>query len=285
MSSRIALLPDCHVSGSSLEASYSSLRPMRRLYPFAASLLNQQVRTLNRATAPGFDAIFLLGDTLDPADQRSLAWLRELIKASRIPIYPIIGNHEAYGSISNEQFHLALGLPAHGNYIARVGGLPFLMLATPGQDSLVPGSRAYRWLAATLKEMQGEASVFCCAHYSLLLHPCVHGSRNDGMQVLSSADAVLDLLGSHPNVRAWIAGHKNIPSKVITRGILHLLSPQLIQAPCGFRELRVSPHSIQSCIHPLADKKLARLSRDAYGAAYSARHGDPADRDFTWSWH
>ena len=257
---------------------------MRRLYPFAASLLEEQVHNLNRASAPGFDAIFLLGDTLDPADERSLAWLRDLIETSRIPIYPIIGNHEGYGSTSNENFHLALGLPAHGNYLVRVRGLPFLMLATPGQDSLAPGSRGYRWLATTLKEMQEEESIFCCAHYSLILHPCVQGSRNDGMQVLSSADALLDLLGAHPNVRAWIAGHKNIPSKVITRGILHLLSPQLIQAPCGFRELQVSPHSIQSCIHPLADKKLARLSREAYGTAYCTRYGDPADRDFTWSW-
>ena len=258
---------------------------MRRLYPFAARLLEEQIHALNEADSPGFDAIFLLGDTLDPADQDSLVWLQNLIASSRVPIYPIIGNHEGYGGISDEDFHLALGLPIHGNYLIRVQGMPFLMLATPGQDSLAPGSEGYRWLASTLAELEDEDAVFCCAHFSLLLHPCVQGPRNDGMQILWSAASLLELLSSHSNVRAWIAGHKNIPSKVIDQGILHLLSPQLIQAPCGFRELQISPQSIKSFVHPLADEELALLSREAYGTGYSTRHGDPADRDFTWSWH
>lgn len=258
---------------------------MRRLYPFAARLLEEQVHALNEVDSPGFDAIFLLGDTLDPADQDSLIWLQNLIASSRVPIYPIIGNHEGYGGISDEDFHLALGLPIHGNYLIRVQGMPFLMLATPGQDSLAPGSEGYRWLASTLAELEDEDAVFCCAHFSLLLHPCVQGPRNDGMQILWSAASLLGLLSSHSNVRAWIAGHKNIPSKVIDQGILHLLSPQLIQAPCGFRELQISPLSIESFVHPLSDEELALLSREAYGTGYSTRHGDPADRDFTWSWH
>lgn len=257
---------------------------MRRVYPLAARLLEDQLTAFNAGDPPLLDAIFLLGDTLDPADQHSLSWLRDLIAASRIPVYPIIGNHEGYGGTSIEDFHLSLGLPAHGNYVVRIQGLPFLMLATPGQDSLSSGSQSYRWLESTLEELQEEEAVFCCAHFSLLLHPCVQGHRNDGMQVLWSAESVLDLLAAHPNVRAWIAGHKNIPSKVIHRGILHLLSPQLIQAPCGFRELRLSRQGMESVFHDLADEQIARLSREAHGDSYPERYGQPHDRDFRWFW-
>ncbi len=257
---------------------------MRRLYPFAARLLEDQMAAFNAGDPFGPDAIFLLGDTLDPADQHSLAWLRDLITGSRIPVYPIIGNHEGCGGTSDEDFHLALGLPAHGHYVVRVQGLPFLMLATPGQDSLAPGSEGYRWLASILEELREEEAVFCCAHLSLLLHPCVQGHRNDGMQVLWSADSLLNLLASHPNVRAWIAGHKNIPSKVIHRGILHLLSPQLIQAPCGFRELRLSRQGMESVLHPICNKQVALLSKKAYGSSYPERHGQQDDRDFSWGW-
>ena len=92
------------------------------------------------------------------------------------------------------------------------------------------------------------------------------------------------LLHRHPNVRAWIAGHKNVPSKMIRGGVLHLLSPQLIQAPCGFRILDVHDDGILSRVYDIEEQHLARLSRAAYGAGYAERHGAEADRDFWWSW-
>ena len=218
-----------------------------RLYESAASLLKT---CLERIAAMGVDAIFLLGDTLDPADKKGLAWLKSLIDASKVPVHTIIGNHESYGSITVKQFHRTLGLPDDGHYIARINDVPFIMLATPGQGSLAPGSAAHKWLRTTLATCNPNENLFCCAHYSLLLHPCVQGWRNDGMQILGAGDAIMDLLKKHPNVRAWIAGHKNIPSKVERNGALHLLSPQLIQAPCGFRTIDIHEDGILSQTHP-----------------------------------
>ena len=92
------------------------------------------------------------------------------------------------------------------------------------------------------------------------------------------------LLRKHPNVRAWIAGHKNVPSKVIADGMLHLLSPQLIQAPCAFRILDICVDGLSSQVYDIQEQDLARLSRLAYGTDYAERYGTVEDRNFWWSW-
>lgn len=275
---RVALLPDSHLrpgAENSLEC-----KPARRLYGHAQTLL---ARYVTRIAEMEVDAIFLLGDTLDPATPANLVWLRELIANSAIPIHVIIGNHEGYGTVSAREFHEALGLPPSGNYVARVAGVPFIMLATPDQDTLTPGSTGFAWLTEQLKALRGE-DVFCCAHFSLLLHPCVQGWRNDGMQVLWAGDAILELLRQHRHVRAWIAGHKNIASKVVQDGVLHFLSPQLIQAPCEFRILEIHEAGLRSETYPIAETELADLSRLAWGSGYGERCGRCEDRNFHWSW-
>jgi len=40
------------------------------------------------STLPAWDSIFLLGATFDPSGDQSLAWLRDLVTRSQIPLYP-----------------------------------------------------------------------------------------------------------------------------------------------------------------------------------------------------
>jgi len=275
---RVALLPDCHVQ--SARRSWPT-QPTRRLYGAARELLES---CLNRLEQMEVDAVFLLGDTLDPAHSHGMDWLAALIRRCPLPVYTIIGNHETYGPFSISEFHQRLGVPDSGNYVVSVNDVPFVMLATPDQDQFSSGSSELAWLHETLKQLSETPSVFCCAHFSLLLHPCVQAARNDGMQVLWSAEAVLALLDEFGNVRAWIAGHKNIPSKVEERGVLHLLSPQLIQAPCAFRILDIFGNGIRSKVYEIEEQELAELSRQAYGREYAERLGRPEDRDFYWFW-
>ncbi len=272
---RVALLPDSHVSTGPDTGAPTG--PVRRLYGCARRLLETSLRKLS-ATA---DAIFLLGDTLDPADPENLAWLKAQVAATPVPVHVLIGNHETYGDIAASEFHGALGLPTDGHQVVRVNGVPFLMLATPSQDSLAPGRSGYAWFEGQLAKFADE-DTFCCAHFSLLLHPCVQGWRNDGMQVLHASQSLLDLVDKHPRMRAWIAGHKNVPSMVERNGALHLLSPQLIQAPCGYRMLDIYENGLASQVHSIDETSLANLSRDAYGPDYPGRHGRPEDRDFAW---
>ena len=178
-------------------------------------------------------------------------------------------------------FHHELGLPGDGHYVTRVNGVPFLMLATLLKQASLLKVLDLAWLQSKLTDL-AEEDTFCCAHYSLLLHPCVQGWRNDGMQILDSSKFLLNLLEEYPRMRAWIAGHKNVPSKVEHNGILHLLSPQLIQAPCGYRILEIHEHGISSRTYNIDESHLALLSRDAYGSEYSERHGRMEDRNFDW---
>ena len=272
---KIALLPDSHIRPG-LQTSIPK-HPTKRLYECARFLFEKYLHKLSTEV----DAIFLLGDTLDPADSQSLQWLQQQIEGNPIPVHTIIGNHETYGNISAEEFHQALGLPSHGNYLARVKGVPFLMLATPSQSSLSPGHEGFQWLESQLQNLSNE-DLFCCAHWSLLLHPCVEGWRNDGMQQLYASGEILALLHKYRNVRAWIAGHKNVPSKLIQGNVLHLLSPQLIQAPCGYRILHIHENAIVSSTYEIEETDLADLSRRAYGNEYPDRHGNNEDRDFVW---
>jgi hypothetical protein len=69
-------------------------QPVRRLYGAARQLLEI---TLERLIRMDVDAVLLLGDTLDPADDAGMAWLASLIAESPVPIHVIIGNHEYYG--------------------------------------------------------------------------------------------------------------------------------------------------------------------------------------------
>lgn len=277
---RVALLPDAHVRSGG-PGLVQPDRPAKRLYGAARWLLETYVARLASAEV---DAILLLGDTLDSADRENLSWLRSLRETSDVPIHVIIGNHETYGAISEQGFYRALGLPPDGHYGVDVGGVRFLMLGTPDQARLRPGGPGYQWLANALAETDSDQVVFCCAHFSLLLHPCVQGWRNDGMQVMDESEAVLDLLCRHHNVRAWIAGHKNVPSKLERDGVMHLLSPQLIQAPCGYRILDVYEDGLASCVYDIEEHELAKWSRLAYGDDYPARCGRPEDRDFWWPW-
>ncbi|NIP95912.1 MAG: hypothetical protein GWO24_21750, partial [Akkermansiaceae bacterium] len=271
--------PDCHVQpgrGNQLPG-----RPTRRLYCAARLLLETYVE---RFASMEVDAIFLLGDTLDPATPEELDWLNSLIERSAVPIHAITGNHEVYGPVSLEEFHLALGLPPHGNHVVKVNDVPFLMLATTHMDSLAPGSAGFSWLESTLSASHPADNLFCCAHLSLLLHPCVQGWNNDGTQILWAADDILALLHRHPNVRAWIAGHKNVPSKLIHHGVLHLLSPQLIQTPCAYRLLDIHQDGLLSQVHPINEQDIATWSDQAQGSSYHHRLGHPEDRNFWWTW-
>lgn len=273
---KIALLPDCHLRPSKRETSIPAF-PTKRLYGFARMLLETYLRRLGNEV----DAIFLLGDTLDPATPEGLDWLKEQIRMTPCPVHLVIGNHETFGEVRDTEFYRAFDLPSQGNYMVRVKDIPFLMLATPSQGSFWPNSIGFQWLANKLKSLVQE-DVFCCAHYSLVLHPCVQGYLNDGMQVLHAGEKIIELFQQYPNVRGWFAGHKNIPSKVVKSGMLHLLSPQLIQAPCGYRILEIHDDKVVSTTHEIIETQVSDLSKEAYGREYKARCGEPDDRDFTW---
>jgi hypothetical protein len=226
-------------------------------------------RYIPRLEALGADVIVLPGDLVDPCTERSVAVLRELLSTVKIPCYPIIGNHEPWSSGGIATFHRGLGLPDCGYYAVTHGGVRLVLLCTPGPDALGPGSAQIRWLESELRAASPTRDIVLFSHFSLLLHPCVAGPRNDGYQLLSNHRALLAVIARHPNVRVFSAGHKNVPSKMLRGSTLHLLSPQVIQAPCAYDMLSFYQGGV---------------SRTTYEIDGAMRYGDEEARNFWYGY-
>ena len=241
-------------------------------------------RYIPRLEALGADLIVLPGDLVDPCTPETVSALAELLSLTSIPCYPIIGNHEPWTPGGSEVFHRGLDLPECGYYAVRRDGVRLIMLSTPSPDALHPRSQQTEWLGEQLSQAEPDEDVVLFSHFSLLLHPCVEGPRNDGYQVLDHRRSIRALLGGFPNVRLFAAGHKNVPSKVIALGVVHLLSPQLIQCPCAFDLIHLYDGGMARTTFEIDEQHYCEVARAAYEDDWSLRYGAEEDRNFCLSY-
>lgn len=276
----LGLLPDLHLSLE--QATIDDYQyGQRRLTGLSAELTR---RYLLRLEELGADAIVLLGDVVDPCTERTLARLGKLLAAVKIPIHPIIGNHEPWSPGGQERFHRALNLPGEGYYTVTYPGLRLVFLSTPDPDALGPRSAQLGWLEEQLTSAAPDQDILVFSHFSLVLHPAVTGLRNDGYQLLSNHRAILELLRRYPKVRLFSAGHKNVPSRVVTGQLVHLLTPQLIQAPCGFDLVHLSEGGFSRLTYEIDEQHYVEVARAAYEHEWSLRYGDEPARNFAWAY-
>ncbi len=276
---RFGVLPDLHLQPRADRRALGDRE--KRLYPVVKELT---AKYLKRLEAQGADMIFLPGDTLDPCDDETIKLLKRLFSSVSIPCHLLVGNHELYGRYNERDCYRAFGLPEHGCYTVTNNGVACIMLSTPDQACLCPGSPRYHWLTRELEALAGAHDILVFTHFSLLLHPCVQGWKNDGMQQLDDAEAVLALLERQSTVRGVIAGHKNVPSRMERNGIIHLLSPQLIQSPCGYSLIEIYPKAMAHNVYEIEEMHYLQRSRDALGAEDDERFGTGSDRHFVWEW-
>jgi 3',5'-cyclic AMP phosphodiesterase CpdA len=252
----------------------------KRLYAVAEELA---FRYLRRLQDQEVDLVIFPGDTIDPLDDYTLGVTRDLLRSVNIPCHLMIGNHETYGPYGERDFFRAFDLPPEGYQSLLFNDVAFILLSTPHQGSLSPSGHQFKWLAAELEEHADQRDTFVFAHFSLLLHPCVSGWKNDGMQQLYDYQSVLDLINRYPRVRAFIAGHKNVPSRLVHQGVLHLLCPQLIQAPCGYSVIEVHETGLIHNVFEIEEQQYAQISRDAYADDYPERYGEDEQRNYVYS--
>lgn len=272
-----SILPDLHIQpfGESRRLPHRT----RRLYAVAEELA---FRYLKRLEDQGVDMVIFPGDTIDPLDDYTLGVTRDLLRSVNIPCHLMIGNHETNGPYDERDFSRAFDLPPEGYQTVLFNGVAFILLSTPHQGSLSPSGHQFKWLAAELEKHADQRDIFVFAHFSLLLHPCVSGWKNDGMQQLYDYQSVLDLINRYPRVRAFIAGHKNVPSRLVHQGVLHLLCPQLIQAPCGYSVIEVYDTGLIHNVFEIEEQQYAQISRDAYGDDYPERYGEDDQRNYVY---
>jgi hypothetical protein len=273
---RLGLVADPHLS--TVSASIDDYATgTRRLYGLAGELMEKY---LPRVESLGVDAIVLLGDLVDPCTPETLARLRVILSRVSVPCHPIIGNHEPWSPGGEELFHRALGLPSGGHRVLSVNGVRLIFLSTPDPGALSPGSEQLRWLERQLADAPSGEDIALFSHFSLLLHPCVQGHRNDGYQLLDNHRALLALLARHPRVRVFAAGHKNVPSRVDRQGVVHLLSPQLIQAPCGYDVLTFYEGGLGRVTYEIDEQHYCEVARAAYQPFWRERYGQESHRNF-----
>jgi hypothetical protein len=285
---RFGILADPHINTrevfsplgppeGTVASSHCRVFPSKRLHGKANELCRKY---LHRLAELGAEFVILPGDIVESGSPAELAEAAEILGEAPLPCYPMIGNHEAWHSGTPQVFYRALDLPPGGYRAFTAGGVRFILLSTPEPDALGPGSRQLEWLKDELRVREENTLIF--SHFSLLLHPCNEGRKNDGYQILRHSPEILDLLGRHPRVRAFIAGHKNVPSRILRDGIAHLLCPQLIQAPCAFDVVDLYDGGMVRMVHEIDEQHLLQRSRDAGGSRWWAdRFGNEGGRNFT----
>ncbi len=271
------ILPDLHIQPFA-ESRRVPLRT-KRLYAVAEELA---FRYLKRLEDQGLDMVIFPGDTIDPLDDYTLGVTRDLLRSVNIPCHLMIGNHETYGPYDERDFFRAFDSPPEGYRSFVFNDVAFILLSTPHQGSLSPSGHQFKWLAAELEKHADQHDTFVFAHFSLLLHPCVSGRKNDGMQQLHDYQSVPDLINRYPRVRAFIAGHKNVPSRLAHRKVLHLLCPQLIQAPCGYSVVEVYETGLIHNVFEIEEQHYVQISRDAHADEYPERYGEDEQRNYVY---
>jgi 3',5'-cyclic AMP phosphodiesterase CpdA len=277
----IGLMADLHLSTeqASIECYHHG---MRRLYGLANELASRYIKRLETL---GAYMIVLTGDVVDPCTPETLSQLKKILDSVSIPCYPIIGNHEPWYPDGEKLFYQTLGLPQEGYYAVRKNGVLLIMLSTPSPDSLHNGSRQLKWLKETLDDSDPKEDILLFSHFYLLLHPCVQGAKNDGYQLLDNRHQILSLLSRYPNVRLFVAGHKNVPSIMKKDGIIHLLSPQLIQSPCGYDLLRLYDAGVMRTTYEIDEQHYCEVARSAYSHNWEERFGEMNARNFYELYH
>ncbi len=273
---RLGLIADLHL-GPHRCGIEAYPRGTRRLYGLAYELGAKYIR---RLADLGAERIILTGDLVDPCTPGTLGLLKELLASVPVPCHPIIGNHEAWAPGGEALFYRELGLPGGGYSCVRAGGARLLLLSTPTPSSLGSGDPQRSWMEGLLRESGAGEDVFLFSHFSLLHHPCVQGARDDGYQVLEDRRGLLEVLDRHPNVRAFVAGHKNVPSRVVRRGVAHLLSPEFIQAPCGYDLLTLYEGGFSRATYEIDEQHYCEVARAAYERDWPVRFGTEEDRSF-----
>lgn len=272
---RFGILADCHLNN--YQNNQELPEKAKRIYSKAEELCTKYIDVIKKSQA---DFIVFPGDLMDYGSFPIFKQAKKIISKSGILCYIISGNHEPYGKIPLSDFFSAFNIPGQGYYAITRDNHRLIFLHTPNQTCLDPGTEQLEWLEKELDNYADSHNILLFSHFSLILHPCVQGIKNDGLQQIYNHHQVLTLLEKYQNVRAFIAGHKNVPSKIMQNGIMHLLTTQLIQAPCSYDLIDVYDNCLVKTTHEIDELHYLQVSRNAFGHLWPERYGEEGSRNF-----
>ena len=274
---RFGILADSHINLNYVnKMSYG-----KRLYHKANELCSKYIDKIANDHKANF--IIFPGDICDCGSKQELNVAKKLLleNKSNIKCYPIIGNHESYSTGSPKLFYETFNLGHNGFYSFDYDKYHFIMICAPDQQDLNDDTNQYKWLCNQLEENKDKIC-FIFTHYSFVLHSCVSGYKNDGMQQFYNHNNLLTLFKKYnKSLRVIFAGHKNVPSVVLKDNIYHLLCPQLIQSPCSYDIIDIYENGLIKNTFEIDEKCLIYQSRVNCGESdWKQRFGTYKDRNF-----
>jgi len=162
------------------------------------------------------DAAFcvLSGDLVDHGDREAYVYLRELLQALTVPLRLMVGNHDDRATFLDIFDDVAVD---DAGFVQSVldtpdGRMIFLDTVEAGADDGILCNQRLAWLRARLDEARQQP-------VCLFLHhpPCNIGMPVDVLK-LRNPEALLDVLGSHPDIRYLFAGHVHHPTSINWNG-------------------------------------------------------------------
>lgn len=170
-----------------------------------AGALRQAIHKLNHLT-PRPDLLLISGDLVDFGQSQEYATLREILADLRLPVYLIPGNHD-------DRDKLRTAFPDHSYLFQHPRFIQWVVDDFPvrliGLDSTLPGHphgtlclERLRWLDETLLQQPARPTLVMLHH-----HPFISGIGHMDRQRLQNADALVKVIGQHPQVERVLCGH------------------------------------------------------------------------------
>jgi 3',5'-cyclic-AMP phosphodiesterase len=187
----LAQLSDLHIG-----AAWEGVDPQPRL-----ERVIEAVRSLPNAV----DAVVVSGDLADDASEHSYRLARELLERFDAPVHALPGNHDDRARLRG-----AFDLPGVGDtpvdYTADVRELRLIVLDSnvPGQDPGAFDPAQLRWLDEELSR-EPERPTILVMHHSPL--PTGIPEWDEINLVAAEREALAEVVGRHPQLRAIAAGH------------------------------------------------------------------------------
>lgn len=196
------------------------------------------------------DLLLATGDLVHDASDSGYKRLLGRLKLTGVPCYCLPGNHDLPHKmkqiLNQENVHT---LPS-----VQAGGWSVIFL-----DSTIPGNESGNLdqsqleLLQLLLEAHPDKHTLICLHH----HVLPVGSRWMDTMVLKNPDALFDLLGDHPQVKAVLCGHIHQEYEGVHRGVRLIGTPStcvqfipgqddfgIDACPPGYRWLELRPDGV-----------------------------------------
>jgi len=138
-------------------------------------------------------------------DEDLLAPAKELF--ARVPVYPVIGNHEGNAPLYDEIFYMSSRDGRGRNWAQTVADV--LFIGIDGKQDWAAGSPNVQWLEKVLQDAKHAKFIFLVNHYPSW-SSAKHGETKSGkpveMPVRQAQEVIMPLLEKH-KATAFVAGH------------------------------------------------------------------------------